>query len=56
MPLSISILRVDPGRVGLFYERIPILGRAAGKETEMSEGREVGWKTNQHTRSSGRAR
>lgn len=55
MPLSVSILRVDPGRVGLLHEGIPIFRGAARKDGD--EGRVAGLMgINQHTRSSGRVR
>ena len=40
MPLSVSILGIDPCGVGLLHERIPVLWRAAGKE-EDEQGRRV---------------
>lgn len=55
VPLSVSILCVDPRRVGLLHEGIPIFRGAAGKDGD--EGRVAGLMgINQHTRSSGRVR
>lgn len=45
MPLSVSILGVDPGGVSLLHERIPIFRRAAGKEGDEEMWR-IGWKSN----------
>lgn len=41
MPLSVSVLGIDPCGVGLLHERIPVLRRAAGKEGD-EEMRRIG--------------